>query len=87
MPALDRYESLGTGLYAKAVRPVVTEQGPRRAMIYIGRSTEAGPPKPGYLEGILAAAAQAGLPEAYLRELQAGKPTGTSERTFALSRR
>lgn len=74
VPALDRYESLGTGLYTKAIQPVLTGRGPRQAMLYVGRSLEAGPPKPGYLEGVVAAAAEAGLPEAYLRELQAGLP-------------
>jgi AIG2-like family len=87
VPALDRYESLGTGLYAKVIRPVVTDRGPRRAIVYMGRSREAGLPKPGYVEGIIAAASQAGLPDIYLRELQAGLPTGSSERTSALSKR
>jgi cation transport regulator ChaC len=76
--ALDRYESLHTGLYAKVVQPVLTEQGPRRAMLYVGRSNQPGAPKAGYLEGVVAAAETAGLPEAYLRELQAslpGRPT------------
>ena len=27
VPALDRYESLGTGLYAKVIRPVITDRG------------------------------------------------------------
>jgi AIG2-like family len=87
VPALDHYESLGTGLYAKVIRPVITDRGPRRAMIYVGRRREAGLPKPGYVEGIVAAAAQAGLPDLYLRELQAGLPTGSPDRTFAQSRR
>jgi hypothetical protein len=71
VPALDRYESLGTGLYAKVIQPVLTERGPRQAMVYVGRSADPGPPKPGYLEGVVAAAVQAGLPESYIREIQA----------------
>ena len=51
VPALDRYESLSTGLYTKVIQPVVTEQGPRRAMVYIGRSAKPGMPLPGYMEG------------------------------------
>ena len=42
MPALDRYESLSTGLYTKIIQPIVTAQGPRRAIVYVGRSAEAG---------------------------------------------
>lgn len=74
VPALDRYESLGTGLYTKVVQPVVAERGPRQAMLYVGRSTETGAPKAGYLEAVVAAAEAAGLPEPYLRELRLGLP-------------
>jgi len=69
VPALDRYESLSTGLYTKAVQPVVTGQGPRRAMVYIGRSTKPGTPRPGYMEGVIEAAQHAGLPDDYVRSL------------------
>ena len=43
VPALDRYESLHTGLYAKVVQPVLTERGPRQAIVYVARSA-----RPGY---------------------------------------
>ncbi len=69
VPALDRYESLSTGLYTKVVQPVVTEQGPRRAVVYVGRSAKPGTPRPGYMEGIVEAAVHAGLPEDYVRSL------------------
>jgi hypothetical protein len=72
--ALDRYESLSTGLYTKAVQPVVTAQGPRRAVVYIGRSAKPGMPKPTYMEGIVEAALHAGLPEPYIRELKLWLP-------------
>ena len=75
VPALDRYESVATGLYAKTVQPVLTAQGPRRALVYVARSTLPGPPRPDYMEGVVAAAAEAGLPEAYRRELEAWMPT------------
>lgn len=74
VPPLDRYESLGTGLFTKAVQPVVTAKGPRQAMIYIGRAVRPGAPKPGYMEGVLSAAELAGLPATYLRELAAWLP-------------
>jgi len=69
VPALDRYESLSTGLYTKVVQPVVTEQGPRRAVVYVGRNARPGVPRPGYMEGVIAAATHAGLPEEYIRSL------------------
>ena len=69
VPLLDRYESLGTGLYAKITQSVLTPQGPRRALVYVGRSRERGQPRPGYMEGVVEAARAAGLPPEYLREL------------------
>ncbi len=74
VPALDRYESLSTGLYTKAIQPVVTGQGPRRAIVYVGRSARPGLPKPGYMEGVIEAATHAGLPEDYVRSLGAWLP-------------
>ncbi|MBB4041909.1 hypothetical protein GGR34_003592 [Microvirga flocculans] len=74
VPALDRYESLSTGLYTKVVQPIVTDQGPRRAMVYVGRSAKPGTPRPGYMEGVIAAARHAGLPEDYIRSLDVWLP-------------
>ena len=74
VPALDRYESLSTGLYTKVIQPVVTGQGPRRAIVYVGRSARPGAPKPGYMEGVIEAASHAGLPEDYIRSLGAWLP-------------
>ncbi|MBM6596080.1 gamma-glutamylcyclotransferase [Microvirga sp. BT291] len=78
IPALDRYESLSTGLYSKVVQPVLTQQGARRALVYLGRTAKVGAPKAGYMEGVLAAAMEAGLPAEYLRELGQWKPQGRS---------
>ncbi|PVE23870.1 gamma-glutamylcyclotransferase [Microvirga sp. KLBC 81] len=69
VPALDRYESLSTGLYTKVIQPVVTEQGSRRAVVYIGRSAKPGTPRPGYMEDVIEAATHAGLPEDYILSL------------------
>jgi AIG2-like family len=74
VPALDRYESLSTGLYAKAVQPVLTAKGPRRAIVYLGRSAKPGLPKAGYMESVLDAAERAGLPAEYRRELEMWLP-------------
>lgn len=74
VPALDRYESIATGLYGKIVQPVVTAAGPRRALVYVARTREAGQPGPGYMEGVVAAARAAGLPADYVRDLEALLP-------------
>lgn len=74
VPALDRYESLSTGLYTKVVQPVVTEQGPRRAIVYVGRSAKPGTPRSGYMESVIEAAAHAGLPDDYIRSLSLWLP-------------
>ena len=73
--ALDRYESLGTGLFSKTTQAVLAEKGPRRALLYVGRTRRPGPPRPGYMESVIAAAAAAGLPETYRRALGAWLPT------------
>ena len=74
VPALDRYESLSTGLYTKVIQPVVTAKGPRRAMVYVGRSAKPGMPLPGYMEGVIEAARHAGLSEDYVRSLSVWLP-------------
>jgi len=70
IPALDRYEGIARGLYVKVTQPVITGQGPRRALVYIARSSTPGVAKPGYLEGVIAAAEAAGLPARYVASLK-----------------
>jgi hypothetical protein len=74
VPALDRYEGVARRLYVKMAQPVLSERGPRRALVYVARSTAPGPPRPGYVEGVLAAAEAAGLPAAHLKEIAALLP-------------
>jgi gamma-glutamylcyclotransferase (GGCT)/AIG2-like uncharacterized protein YtfP len=69
IPALDRYEGVAGGLYTKATVPVRTQDGLRRALVYLGCSTAPGRPRPGYLDAVIAAARAAQLPPAYIREL------------------
>ncbi|MEA1831929.1 gamma-glutamylcyclotransferase family protein [Methylobacterium durans] len=71
IPALDRYEGVAGGLYAKASQPIATESGVKRALIYLGRSTAPGVPRPGYLEAVLRAGEAAQLPAAYRKEMRA----------------
>jgi hypothetical protein len=56
MRALDHYEGVAQGLYRKVIQPVLREGGgSARALVYIGRGTQGGQARPGYLQGILAA--------------------------------
>lgn len=66
---LDRFEGIDRGLYSKISQPVITDQGPKRALVYVAASVEPGRPRPGYLEEILAAAQAHGFPKPYLDEL------------------
>lgn len=69
LAVLNVYESLDSGLYFKATLTV--QEGKRRvaAMAYIGRVRGEGRPKPGYLDVVLAAARDWGLPESYVQSL------------------
>jgi gamma-glutamylcyclotransferase (GGCT)/AIG2-like uncharacterized protein YtfP len=65
--ALDRYEDIARRLYRKVVQPVLRKDGgPVQALVYIGTSPSRGQPRPGYMEGVIAAAQTAGLPGTYL---------------------
>ena len=69
--ALDRYEALDRGLYRKVVQAVVTPQGARRALVYVGASGEEGVPRADYIGGIVAAARAAGFAAKHVAELEA----------------
>lgn len=75
VPALDRYEEIGRGLYRKVVQPVLRAPvGSARALVYIGTATREGPAAPGYVENILASARALGLPGAYIAFLESHAP-------------
>lgn len=71
VPALDRYEEVGAGLYTKRHLAVLGDGGARRALVYLGQNAGPGVPRAGYLESVLAAGREAGLPAPYLAELAA----------------
>ena len=79
LPALDRYESVASGLYVKLTQPVIGERGARRALIYVARNSATGQPRPGYLEGVIAAAREAGLPGDYVAEIEAWSAAGSRQ--------
>jgi hypothetical protein len=60
--ALDRYEGVHRGLYLKREIPV----GGSGALVYVAGDIEPGPPRPGYLEAIIAAAIEQGFPADYV---------------------
>jgi gamma-glutamylcyclotransferase (GGCT)/AIG2-like uncharacterized protein YtfP len=66
---LDRFEDVPR-LYRKVDQPVITPTGIRRALVYVGRATEPGRPRPGYLQDVLRAAEALGLPAVHLTELR-----------------
>jgi AIG2 family protein len=60
--ALDRYEGLFQGLYAKLTQPVIAERGPKQAIVYLGANAGPGVPRPAYIAEVLAAAKSWPLP-------------------------
>lgn len=77
IPALDRYENVAGGLYQKVTQPVLRASGgPARALVYVGRSAETrgAPIRPGYMEGVVAAAEALGCPRDYLTYLRSFVP-------------
>lgn len=67
MAALDRYEEVGKGLYAKKLIPVLREPfGSSPALVYIGAAPDRGAAPTGYLVEIVAAAQALNLPPAYV---------------------
>jgi len=60
--ALDRYEALPQGLYAKRTQPVVTKRAAKRAIVYFGANAGPGVPRPAYFAEVLAAAKSWPLP-------------------------
>jgi gamma-glutamylcyclotransferase (GGCT)/AIG2-like uncharacterized protein YtfP len=78
--ALDKFEAVDRGLYTKITQAVITEAGPRRALVYVGVNAEPGSPKPGYLEAVLASAESWNLPVAYQQEIARYMRAGASQK-------
>jgi gamma-glutamylcyclotransferase (GGCT)/AIG2-like uncharacterized protein YtfP len=71
LPALDRYEEVGRGLYTKLSQPVLRKGlAPVRALLYVGRDQRAGSSRRNYTSEVLAAARRWNLPETYLAYLE-----------------
>ena len=68
--ALDRYEGLSQGLYAKLTQPVIAERGPKQAIVHFGANAGPGAVRPDYIAEVLAAARSWPLPEEGLAALE-----------------
>jgi len=64
--ALDRYESIATGLYDRATLPVRRQGGRMNVLVYIACARGTGRPQPGYLERVMAAARDWRLPDRHV---------------------
>ncbi len=71
---LDLWESIGAGQYRAEILPVL--QGGRRqpALVYVARRRTVGRPKRGYMEIIVKAAREWGMPAKYIASLQRWLP-------------
>jgi len=74
-PALDRYEGLAQGLYAKVAQPVVAPGGAKRALVYFGANAGPGTPRADYMADIVAAARAWPLPAQGIAALKAIRRT------------
>jgi hypothetical protein len=68
--ALDRYEGMAQGLYAKLMQPVVAERGARQAIVYVGANAGPGAACPDYIAAIIAAARSWPLPAEAIEALE-----------------
>jgi gamma-glutamylcyclotransferase (GGCT)/AIG2-like uncharacterized protein YtfP len=80
IPALDRYEDVGRGLYHKITQPVLRDgAAPMRALIYVATSSRDGTPAPAYLQSIVDAARAHDFPAQYIAYLSSFGATGESD--------
>jgi hypothetical protein len=69
LATLDAYEGVDSGLFSRAMMPVLSEGRSVKALVYLGRSREEGHPKPGYLNDVISAAREWQLPWDYIQSL------------------
>lgn len=71
---LDRWENIAAGLYRAEMLPVIAAGKRRRALVYVARARPRGVPRPGYMEIVIAAARECGLPADYIASLRCWLP-------------
>jgi hypothetical protein len=69
--ALDRYEGVPQGLYAKLVQPVIADRAPKQAIVYFGLNAGPGAARPAYIAEVIAAARSWPLPAEGVEALDA----------------
>ena len=76
LAAINAYENLDSGLYARRIVPI--RHGARLfpALVYILRRPGTGRPRPAYVHLVVAAARDWGLPEPYVDALRRWSPSG-----------
>lgn len=73
IPALDRWEEVSRGLYAKTTQPVVRAGGTAvRALVYVAGPADGvgSAASRGYGEGVVSAARAIGLPASYVGDIE-----------------
>lgn len=86
LAALDSYENVAAGLYRRAMMPVIHDGRSVSALVYVGAELRGGVPRKGYMELVLQAARENGLPEPYVESLERlapgrfNLPSGTGDR-------
>ena len=69
--SLDRHEGVVQGLYRKAFMKVNVSSGRKvRALVYVATDSTPGEARPGYMEKIVSAAEECGLPQTYIDQLK-----------------
>ncbi len=85
IPALDRYEEIGRGLYQKITQPVLRDgAAPVQALLYVGASAQEGVAQGDYVDRVIAAARDWNFPNAYLtylRSLGGRAPADAGDKT------
>lgn len=87
--ALDAYEDVAGGLYRREMLPVISDGQSMAALVYFGAEKREGPARKGYMELVLRAARENGLPEDYIDGLarlvpgrfNSNSASGTGDRT------
>jgi gamma-glutamylcyclotransferase (GGCT)/AIG2-like uncharacterized protein YtfP len=68
--ALDLYEDIASGLYRRENVTVEANGRMEHAFMYVAANSRPGRPRPGYLESVVKAARELGLPAGYVAELE-----------------
>jgi cation transport regulator ChaC len=71
---LDRWENIAAGLYRPEMLPVIAAGKRQRALVYVARARPRGVPRSGYMEIVMTAARECGLPSDYVTSLQRWLP-------------